>query len=212
MHFFKPSIAVTRTMVSVEAAYNPEFKRQAAKLGGVFKDKKWYFSYQEEIEVRKATEKCYGYDGLVDPVRADVKVTFKQELFSQANKSVDILARPIARVSNKSDEPLTAPGTLIESGSITTVGQKVRFEKGTKLILRSVPVTLIDHHKQNPAYDVERIPYDNQALEILFHEYEQLVKRANELRMLLDHSDKDIDQFNQIIEQRNAQRMVAGNG
>jgi len=181
MHYFKPSIMVTPSMVSVEAPYNSGFVRRAGELGGVFRDKKWHFSYRDEIEVRKATEKYFGYDGLTDPIQTDIKVTFNNELLSEPNKSLDIVARPIARITNRSDKPLIAPGTLIESGSITAKGTQVRFEKGTELTLRAVPMSLVENHQEHPDYQIEIIKLDSQALEMLFMEYDQLVKRFNEV-------------------------------
>ena len=196
-------------MVTVEAPYNIEFIRRAGELGGAFRNGKWLFSYQEEIEVRNACEKYFGYNGLTDPTKIDVRVVFNKELVSAPGASIDILGRPIARITNKvQHKPLIAPGTLIKSGSITSMGTRVVFEKGTTLLLRSVPMSLYNKHQRSKDYTIEKMRLDNQALELLFYEHESLIGRLKEINQLLEHAEIDPQQFQEIVQQRRLERIA----
>ena len=194
--YFRPIVTTTRTSVSVEAPYNTGFIKRAYELGGVYDNKQWRFSYRDEIDVRKACEESFGYDGLTDPIKTDIRITFINTVYSKPNKSIDILSRPIARVSPRRDtDPLIAPGTLIKAGNIKTQGDKVICEEGTELILREVPMSLFKNHKPNANYNAEITDVDEQAVEMLFYEHDQLVERFAEVKMLLASADKDINQF-----------------
>lgn len=209
MDYFRPTIVVNKTMVTVEAPYNPEFIKLANQLGGVFRSNKWTFAYPEELDVRRACLELFGFDGITDPVKADVRVLFTKELQSEPNRSIDILSRPVARISDRGGDPLVAPGTIIKSGSITAKGKCVVFEKGTDLILRSVPVTLFNSHSAVPSYSIELIDLDHQALEHLFHEHDTLIKRLKEVEQLFAHADVDAEQFKEIVEQNHLNKMVS---
>ena len=210
IHYFKPTITITDTMVTVEAPYNPDFIARASQLGGLCRDKKWHFSYQEEIEVRKACELYFGYDGITDPIKADLTITFTKELTSSPGRSIDIVGRPIARITNNSVQPLIAPGTLIQSGTITAKGNRAHIAEGTILTLRSVPMSLVENHKPHDHYTLDIIDLNSHALEILFLEYDQLIKRTNEIKNLLEHSNINIQQFYELLKDRNERRIAAG--
>lgn len=207
--YFRPIIATSRTTVAVEAPYHTGFISRAYELGGVFQKKKWVFSYREELDVRKACEEYFGYDGITDPIKADVKIVFNDEVESKPNQSINILSRPIARVSPRQNkDPLIAPGTLIKKGSITVKGDRVVIEKDTEIVLRSVPISLVKNTQETSAYSIEVTDVDQQALELLFYEYDQLVTRFAEVRYLLDTADVDLDMFLQQVKERHEPHAV----
>lgn len=208
MDYFMPTISIHPDAMTVAAPYNLGFIKRAGELGGVFRNAKWNFSNREELEVRKACEHFFGYDGLTDPIKVDVRVLFHREVTSLEKRSVDILARPIARVTDRGGDPLIAPGTIKTKGSILASGTKVRIAKDTELVLRSVPFSLLKNHIKTPEYSLEALEIDDHALEVLFYEYDQLIERVNEIKSVLELSKIDLEEFLRVLRQRKEERIV----
>lgn len=206
VELYRPIITVDRNRIIVEAPYNMRFTIVARELGGVFSEGSWKFSKREELEVRKSVEAIYGYDGLTEPALVDVQIDFSEDLVSDYMKSIDILSRPLARITEKGRDPLIATGTVIKAGKITAENDRVKCHAGTTVVFRSVPLSLFKSMDSHQSYAAAILEPDNHELEILFYEHDQLLKRINEIQSIFELANKDIESFALIIEERELSR------
>jgi len=195
INYYAPDIVSTQHSVCVKSTYNKEFADTARQLGGVFDQGSWVFSRRDEVEVRTAAERYYGYDGLTEPAKVDVQIDFKKDVYSKPNGTIWILARPLARAYESSRTPQIAHGTVIKTGSIETDGDRAVCKKNTALVLRDVPIALVDRESKNDGYLLTVVKPDTVELELLFYEHDRHVERIREIESLFHLAETDIKRF-----------------
>jgi len=209
MNHYIPTITLEEQSISVHATYHPVFKREAHRLGGVYRANAWCFSVKDEIAVRNLCVECYGYDGINPAVTVDVRLIANAEITSDPLRPINIFSRPLAWISRSGQIPKTALGTIFEAGNITGSGGCSIIATGTTIVLRDVPVNIYRRDIESiPGLVCEEIQPDFFALEYLQFESQRYHALLLEIQDILSQQE-DTEAFCSVLEKRAVDRLMS---
>jgi len=183
-----PIITKSSNSITVKSNYHPGFYKDTQCLNGVFKDGSWTFHINDDLAVRDACEKHYGYSGLSDPGTMSVLVTCLKELRCNKKTQIYILGRPIGRISKDKSSVLLPAFSVLKKGHPKVEQGECVFPKGTSIEFREVPIPLIKTQKDVARDDYEITPKlaSSNELDYLFKVRDSNLQRIKEIDAILE--------------------------